>query len=388
KNKRRVRLARILIDGPKNLGELQQRLKMEGYYHSKETIAKHYALPMEEAGILVWEGGSCRLTEAGRAVVDSLGEADLGALFPKGSKCYEEACLIALEKNRSYKELLDMIPRADLQRTVRRLAAKGPVAKLKPDRHATYRLAASGEGARLSVTEEKVLGSISSEGSGVNEISRKAGISVRRTFKYLKRLRERGLVSCSQGLVILSLTEEGKKIAAKILQVLDAARIEPRLDRTRGEAPLEPFGSAGERKTDLAVPKVDFSPKAGRGRFKTKRDVNEKQFYELVLASGEGGVAQASVGKLLRLPSREVSRIASRLESWKLIRREKIVYGGRNTFRIVSTRKPPSMCSILGAPCITCPNANRCEGADEGASRWEVSPEECPLLERWIMGAE
>jgi len=115
-------------------------------------------------------------------------------------------------------------------------------------------------------------------------------------------------------------------------------------------------------------------------RFATKRDILEKRSLDLIFKAGDEGILQTDLWKKLNMSSREGSRICVRLESWGLIRRDKILCEGRWTYRIMSTRKPPSMGSILGSPCITCSLAgNMC------VSGGETSPEFCDILEKWIL---
>ncbi|MGQ9513690.1 MAG: winged helix-turn-helix domain-containing protein [Thermoproteota archaeon] len=389
KNRRRVKLAQILLEGPLDTRELQRRLKREGYYHSMDTIRRHYAGSMLKAGILSEADGTYRLTDDGRRVICSLGDLDLEVLFPPSSKCYEEMCLLALEEPKKYSELLTYMPNVDLQRTIRRLRIKGLVEKLKPDRHVTYHVTENKTDAPSSETERRILRSIPDDGLGVTEISRKVGISVRRTFKYLKRLREKGLVSSSTDLTMLSLTEEGRRIAEKLRQILGIAGIRYLKTHSNLEDAKRMHKVSFEEKEasehSFELSKERAAPISVQSRFTTKRDMREKLLYELVLNSGDDGVIQANIGMLLHLPSREISRIVSRLESWKLIRKDRVLFNGRNTFRIVFTRKLPSLKSILGAPCITCVNANRC---DEGNVFGGISPQECSLLERWIMNVD
>ena len=403
KNKRRIKLAHILQGQPLSLDEIQQRLKGEGYYHSRDTIRKHYAGPMVVARLLAEENGRYRLTDVGRDIIAILGDTDLGSLFPSSSGCYEETCLLALEVPRNYDELSRYLPKADLQRTIRRLQEKGLVTKDRPDRHVTYRRATKETDVPLSKTEGKVLQSIAEDGTGVNEIAKAVGISLRRTFKYLKRLREKGLVSSTQNVTLLSLTEEGKELAEKLSRIMSAMPMELDQQSPPSEMEVEQEEAREERPHDqssahasqtqsvlIASSRAKIRPTERGGRFTTKRDIRERQLYDLVLDAGDVGVVQSDLSTILSLPNREISRICSRLESWGLIRKDEVINEGRRTFRIESTRKPPSLNSILGSPCITCPNTRMCEESNElePLPYKMMSPQECQQLERWLIGNE
>lgn len=394
KNKRRMKLARILLGQPLDLDEIQQRMKGEGYYHSRDTIRRHYAGPMVLAGLLAEENGTYRLTDEGRAILSILGETDLGSIFPSSSGCYEETCLLALEVPRNYVELSRYLPKADLQRTIRRLQGKGLVAKERPGRHVTYRRTTERADVPLSKTEYRVLQSIPKDGLGVNEIAKAVGISLRRTFKYLRRLREKGLVSNTPNFTLLSLTKEGKELAEKLRHILSTMLMELARQRqpiqngeVEGEGKSHERSSAQASRTQSAlIAPRKIRPAERGGRFTTKRDIRERQLYDLVLDAGDAGVIQSDLGSILSLPNREISRICRRLESWGLIRKDEYIHEGRRTFRIESTRKPPSLDSILGSPCITCPNARVCEESNEleQLPYKLMSPQECQQLERWL----
>ncbi len=101
--------------------------------------------------------------------------------------------------------------------------------------------------------------------------------------------------------------------------------------------------------------------------------------YKLIVESGEKGILQSELWKKLNLTSRDGSRIATRLEKRKLIKREKVLEDGRWTYRIKPLLIPLSVESIAEAPCITCPLASKCY--EDG----EISPKTCTKLERWVM---
>jgi hypothetical protein len=101
--------------------------------------------------------------------------------------------------------------------------------------------------------------------------------------------------------------------------------------------------------------------------------------YKLVLESGDDGILQSELWKKLNLTSRDGSRIATRLEKRKLIRREKVLEDGRWTYRLKPLVIPLSIESIADAPCITCPLYYKCY--EDGA----VSPRTCTKIERWVV---
>ncbi|MFP3283761.1 MAG: transcriptional regulator [Nitrososphaeria archaeon] len=101
--------------------------------------------------------------------------------------------------------------------------------------------------------------------------------------------------------------------------------------------------------------------------------------YRLILSSGEGGLLQSELWKKLDLTSRDGSRIATKLEKRRLIVREKMLQNGRWTYKLVPLVIPIDTSSVEGLPCLTCPYEDKCEPGGQ------VSPENCRLLERWLL---
>jgi hypothetical protein len=108
---------------------------------------------------------------------------------------------------------------------------------------------------------------------------------------------------------------------------------------------------------------------------------NELEYKALhwIVNNGNDGVLQSDLWRKLEATSREGSRIALKLETKGLIRREKELSEGRWTYRLYPKRKPASLNSIINSPCLMCTNDARC-----GA--WNaISPNECQKLTQWLL---
>lgn len=100
--------------------------------------------------------------------------------------------------------------------------------------------------------------------------------------------------------------------------------------------------------------------------------------YKLVVEHGSAGVLQSELWKELTLTSRDGSRLAIRLERRGMIRRDKLLEGGRWTYKLTALRMPVHIESIEQAPCITCPYEGKC------SLTGVVSPLSCPWLVEWV----
>lgn len=99
--------------------------------------------------------------------------------------------------------------------------------------------------------------------------------------------------------------------------------------------------------------------------------------YKVVVEHGKEGVLQSELWKELDLTSRDGSRIAIRLEKRGMIRRGRVLQGGRWTYKLTPLRFPVQIKSIEDTPCITCPDEGRCAPAGV------VTPFDCVFIENW-----
>jgi hypothetical protein len=125
-------------------------------------------------------------------------------------------------------------------------------------------------------------------------------------------------------------------------------------------------------------------------KVKTKSNLIE-QVFETILQSGEGGIFQTELCKVFSLDSRDGSRLVSNLEKRALISREKMLYNGRWTYKVIVKKspavtefanKPIGIASVEGAPCFSCTFQHLCSSEDETG---QYSPEKCTWLEEWAL---
>jgi len=122
---------------------------------------------------------------------------------------------------------------------------------------------------------------------------------------------------------------------------------------------------------------------------------NKHELFDEVLAvilkSGKDGVFQTEICKEFCLDSRDGSRLAGNLEKQSLIHREKVLYKGRWTYKLIM--KKPSLAetrkkrrvqitSVEGAPCLSCVYQHSCSSEDEMT---QYSPSRCSWLEEWVV---
>jgi len=213
KNRKRCKIIQILRRQSLTSDELQDHLKKEGFYHSLTTITNSYLKPILKAGIVKEESGRYRLTFYGRKIYVILSKEELQGMFPRGSNCYEEFCLLALGAgSKSFKELCSVVSQKALGRTIKRLEEKSLVTRNRPSGRVLY-YKTNGKLDKFSPTERRVFDAISQSGMTVHDLTQKVGITIRRTYKYLKRLESKKLVVCQRRPTTYVLTPVGRRIA-------------------------------------------------------------------------------------------------------------------------------------------------------------------------------
>jgi len=132
--------------------------------------------------------------------------------LPKHSSCYEESILRELLHGaKTYEEMAKSVP--SLSRTLRRLQQEGLITKKQPVDHIFYFQTGRNFNGKLSPTERRVLNTIPEEGMSARKLSKEVRITLRRTYKYLRRLGEKQLVFTKNIPRTYNLSKIGRKVA-------------------------------------------------------------------------------------------------------------------------------------------------------------------------------
>ena len=229
KNDRRRKVIEALSGRPHSIKGLQEYLKGNGYYHSRRTIASTYVEPLVKAGLIKKDGYKHRLTLYGQKFKEVLSKFNVEDSLPSHSRCYEEILLRKLKDGpKTYSDLFGSVPQNSLSRSIQRLTEKGLVTKSISSDYVFYFRTKRVPKKKFSPTEKKVYEAIPEVGVAARELSEKAGINLRRTYKYLRRLRKRRLVFTRERPRTYELTPSGRE-AANFLEetenlVLDASK--------------------------------------------------------------------------------------------------------------------------------------------------------------------
>ena len=122
---------------------------------------------------------------------------------------------------------------------------------------------------------------------------------------------------------------------------------------------------------------------------KNKSELTE-QVFQAIVDSGETGIFQTELCKSFSIDSRDGSRLVGNLEKQSLIYRERTLYKGRWTYKLIvkkipqlkADRRPIEITSVEGAPCFSCTFQHLCSTEDE---RSQYSPAKCNWIEQWVI---
>jgi hypothetical protein len=114
------------------------------------------------------------------------------------------------------------------------------------------------------------------------------------------------------------------------------------------------------------------------------------EIFDTILAYGEGGISQTQISKIFSLDSRDSSRLVGSLEKQSLITREKMLYKGRWTYKLVVKKSPPGpqyrksidIECIEQAPCFSCLYEHSCSPEDDTSP---YNPAKCIWIEEWVL---
>lgn len=214
KNKRRLTILDILWKGMLSFDDLQSRLRKMGFSYSQGTIGE-YLKPLLQAGLVKENGNRFGLTLYGRKVHDAMIKHGFAGWLPIHSEGYEERILRSLlDGAKTRGELLEVAPAKSLSRTLRRLIERKLIVNDSvPDRVFYFRTKRALSMERLSPMQKRVCEAIPQGGNSARDLSRAAGVNLRRTYKYLRGLRGRKLVFRRDVPVKFELTERGRSVA-------------------------------------------------------------------------------------------------------------------------------------------------------------------------------
>jgi predicted transcriptional regulator len=216
KNDTRMTILQTIVKGRYSLGKLQQELKKSGYLHSQETLVEEYLRPLLNVGLAAESQDQFYATTFGGRLTDLIENLpEFSDVLPSHSECYEENLLQTLLSGpKTFQEPQGAVPSKIVSRILKRLKSTGLI-RTPQERDYVFFFKSKRDQTKetLTATEAEVYNNIAPEGISAKKLAQKTGLSLRRTYKYLRGLKGKKLVFARKTPKTYALTEKGERLA-------------------------------------------------------------------------------------------------------------------------------------------------------------------------------
>ncbi len=222
KNQTRLHILNAIVNGRYSVSQLQQELKKTGHSHSQDTINEEYLQPLMAVGLATESRDEYYATTFGGRLTNTLGSfPEFAEMLPAHSECYEENLLRALLSGpKTFEEIETLISSKIASRILKRLRSVGLI-ESPEDRDYIFFFKSKRDPNKETFvdTERKVYDSILDEGISAGKLAKETGLSMRRTYKYLRGLKGKKLVFIRKTPKAYGLTCKGEMLASVLTEL-------------------------------------------------------------------------------------------------------------------------------------------------------------------------
>lgn len=216
KNQTRLTILQSIGKSRHSVDKLQHELKQSGYLHSQETIADEYLRPLLRVGLAVESQDQFSATTFGSRLANLIANIpEFTGILPAHSECYEENILRALfDGPKTFEEIKGLVPSKIVSRILKRLKTTG-LMETPEERDYIFFFRSKRDLTKevLTATESKVYQNIPEDGIPAKKLANKTGLSLRRTYKYVRGLKGKKLVFARKEPKTYALTDKGERLA-------------------------------------------------------------------------------------------------------------------------------------------------------------------------------
>jgi len=227
KNETRLHVLKAIVNGRYSVNQLQQELKKTGHSHSQDTINEEYLQPLLAVGLATESRDEYYATTFGGRLTNLLGAfPEFAEMLPAHSECYEETLLRALLSGpKTFDEIESLISSKIASRILKRLRSVGLI-ETPEDRDYIFFFKSKRDSCKevFTETERKIYDTLPNEGISAGKLAKESGLSMRRTYKYLRGLKGKKLVFIRRTPKAYGLTCKGEMLAtvlAELQQIVD-----------------------------------------------------------------------------------------------------------------------------------------------------------------------
>lgn len=226
KNKRRLQVLDLVCTGLHSISSLQDGLQKQGYRHSQNTIHEEYVNPLTKNNLVKVDSETYHPTLFGAKLNELIrNHSRIETVLPPHSDCNEERVLSSLRNGpKTYEDLRKVIPPVNLARAIGRLQKARLIQTNRENDYVFFfRTKRNPAMEQLSPTEKRIYCNISETGTSAKKIAEKNRISVRRAYKYLRRLKGKKMVFARKKPKHHTLTANGFQAATTLKEICDLA---------------------------------------------------------------------------------------------------------------------------------------------------------------------
>jgi len=222
KNETRLHILKSIVNGRYSVSQLQQELKKAGHTHSQDTINEEYLQPLMAVGLATESRDEYYATTFGGRLTNLLGAfPEFAAMLPAHSECYEETLLRELLSGpKTFEQIETLISSKIASRILKRLRSVGLI-ETPEERDYIFFFKSKRDPnlETLTETERKVYNVIPGEGISAGKLAKETGLSMRRTYKYLRGLKGKKLVFIRKTPKAYGLTAKGEMLASVLAEL-------------------------------------------------------------------------------------------------------------------------------------------------------------------------
>ena len=197
KNDTRLQILQAIDKGHYSIDKLQQELKKNGYLHSQDTLAEEYIRPLLDVGLAAEAQEKFYATTFGGRLTDLIENIpEFVNFLPARSECHEENILRTLIAGpKTFEDIETIVSPKIISRVLKRLKTSDLI-ETPEERDYIFFFRSKRDPSKetLNATENKVYTNIAEEGISAKKLALKTGLSLRRTYKYLRGLKGKKLV--------------------------------------------------------------------------------------------------------------------------------------------------------------------------------------------------
>jgi predicted transcriptional regulator/DNA-binding HxlR family transcriptional regulator len=222
KNDTRLHILQTIAKNHYSVSKLQQELKKTGHIHSQDTITEEYLRPLLKVGLAEEAQDQYCATTFGGRLTDLIGDyIEIVNFLPMHSECHEETILKALLVSpKTFEDMNDLVSKKIVSRILRRLKTAELIETPKEKDYVFFFPSKRDpEKEDLSPTESKVYNEIVSTGISAKKLADKTALSIRRTYKYIRKLKGKKLVFTRRTPKTYNLTTNGEKLATLLIEL-------------------------------------------------------------------------------------------------------------------------------------------------------------------------